>query len=55
MTYLNPELSYLLDLGFVQLQSEIETIELAQRLRRNAMDMNRVDIDLDNYQIFLVV
>ena len=55
MPYLNKELTILLQTGFVQLQSEDETIELTQRLRKNAMDMTKVNIDLDNFQIFLEV
>lgn len=48
-------LEHLLETGMVQLDNEHDTIEIVQHMRNCGEDMERVDLDLQNFQIFLVV
>ena len=50
---LNKELTILLEFGFVQLESEWETIEITQRLRKNGCNMIKVKIDLEKFRIWI--
>jgi hypothetical protein len=45
----------LLNTGFVQLDNERDTIEIVQHFRYAGEDMERIDLDLKNFQIFWVV
>jgi hypothetical protein len=54
MTYLNKELTILLENKHVKLENEYDTIELIQRLRRNGFDLEMVDFDLNDFRVWLI-
>lgn len=45
----------LLDTGFAQLENEHDVIEIVQRFRKGGEDMDRIDLDLQTLQVFLVI
>jgi hypothetical protein len=49
--YLNDEITMLLSVGYVKLTSEDETVEVVQRLRKNAHDMSKVDFCLKDFYV----
>lgn len=50
---LNKELTILLVFGFVKLESEHDTIEIVQRLRKNGYDMEFVELDLKKFRVWM--
>ena len=53
MGYIEKEYSELLNNGFAQLENEYQTIEIVQRLRKGLIDMDRVDFNLQTFQVFV--
>jgi hypothetical protein len=47
----NNHITELFAFGYVNLQSEEDTIDLVQRLRRNKADMSLVDFDLNEFLV----
>jgi hypothetical protein len=47
----NNHITQLLNNGFVQMESEQDTIDIIQRLRKNQCDMSRVDFNLKQFSV----